>query len=79
MSVWGPPSQVDFRIGQLARARSSISKPAVPPDMTTRPLGVTPANIPREHTPSRWFEAPLPSFNEGPSLPFELPAYADRL
>ena len=33
MSVGGAPSKVDSRIGQLARARSSIPKLVVPPDM----------------------------------------------
>ena len=79
MSVGGPPSQVDSRIGQWARAHSSISKPVVPFDTTIQPLAATPANVPREDRPSRWFEAPLPPFAGGPPLPFELPAYANWL
>ena len=75
MSVGGPPSQVNSRIGHLAKAFSSISKPVGQPDMMMRPLGAIPANVHREDTPSRCLKGPLPAFDEGLSpLAFQLPA-----
>ena len=73
MLVGVPPSQVDSRIGQLARACSSISKAVLAPNITIQALGATRANIPREDT------VPLPPFDERPPLPFEFPVYADWL